>query len=52
MVYPRSLGAGSGKYGYCEVCRKHVDAIYITPVKKGADYLFGHKECLKGKENG
>ena len=52
MTYPKKLHAGSARYGTCEVCGKHMDTAYIKPVRNGADYLFGHKECLKEKENG
>lgn len=52
MAYPKSLRAGGDKYGVCEVCNKYMDTAYIAPIKEGVDYLFGHKECLEGNNNG
>lgn len=42
---PKPLGAGSEKYGLCELCGKNVDSMYIKNVYFGG-YLFGHYDCL------
>lgn len=43
--YPLSLGAGSEKYGPCEICGKKMEAAYISG-NEFMLFIFGHKECL------
>lgn len=38
-------GAGSQRYGPCEVCDTHADSVYLRKV--GRDYVFGHHDCLQ-----
>ena len=40
----KSLGAGSAKYGVCEVCEKEVGTTYLAAYEEYL--LFGHEECL------
>ena len=40
----RSTGAGSDKYGVCEVCKQNANTVYLTNI--GQWTLFGHEECL------
>ena len=46
--YPKSLGAGSDKYGLCEVCNKKMDTAYISYVywPNRSVAVFSHKECV------
>jgi hypothetical protein len=58
----RSTGAGSAKFGLCEVCQKYVSETFIQTEGVSFEYegqimithhecaiLFGHRECLLGK---
>ena len=44
--YPKNLGAGSDKYGRCEICNKKMDTAYISWNKLTKRATFAHKECL------
>ena len=46
----RNTGAGSDKYGACDVCGKYCNATYIvglTVIRYLDRYLMGHEECLQ-----
>lgn len=50
------MQAGSAKYGFCEICDKHCDSVYLQSKEKISSYgapihagsTFGHKSCLEG----
>ncbi len=50
----KNTGAGSEKYGVCELCKKGADSTYLlvklrkarSGVLCNASDAFGHKECL------
>ena len=41
----KSLGAGSAKYGSCEVCCAHVSETFLRTV--GSTQVWGHETCVR-----
>lgn len=55
----KNTGYSSKRYGNCEVCNKHVSEVFYQVEEKQYKYgwtqsdcnnLYGHKECLIGKQ--